>query len=161
MNYSLDVSIEYQKVKKKMLLFSLLFAFIFSLVIVSDALLIVTSGQNYTINLIISIIVSVIFIWFAIYFFTTIYKEIDKRYRFFKGYESGLKEQEEVDFISCDDEIAYVNGLYVYPLHVVYKNGLESQNKIIYSSVKLQYKNGDKLLITTYQRILIKIDLQK
>lgn len=161
MKYYLDVPYEYQKAKKKMLCFSLIFAFVFSLVILGDALLVIKSGQNYTINLIISIIISIIFIWFAIYFFTTIYQEICNRYRFFKSYESGLKEQEEIEFINCENELNYVNGLYVYPLHVIYKNGLESQNKIIYSSIKLPFKSGDKLMIKTYQRILIEAEIQK
>ena len=62
-------------------------------------------------------------------------------------------------FLASSDELAYVNGLYVYPLMVKYVSNLEEVEKIIYSFNKeINYEQGDKLTITTYQRIILKME---
>ena len=158
MNYSVDVNKEYQKAKSKFLRLALLFSFILTMVIVSDVLLILLSKDSYWIELLIAIILTILFTWFAIYFFTNIYTDINNRYRYFKGYESGLKPVDEVIFVEHSDYISYVNGLYVYPLMVKYVSNLAGTDKIIYSFEKLDLKKGDKLTITTYQRIILKAE---
>ena len=156
MNYQLDVSKGYQVSKKHFLLLSLLFSLIFTVVLISDVLLVVLSNENYIVALIISIVITVLFAWFAIYFFYNIYSDVNNEYRFYKGYESGLKEIGEVIYINQDTELTYINGLYAYPVHVAYLNGLEKTNKVIYTIEKLDYRQGDKLSIITYRRILVK-----
>ena len=157
--YQVDVNKEYQKAKSNFLRYSLLFSLIFSLVLVTDALLILFAGEDYQINLLITIIISILFLWFAIFFFTNIYQDINNRYRYFKGYDSGIKPTDEVIFLASSDELAYVNGLYVYPLMVKYVSNLEEVEKIIYSFDKeINYEQGDKLTITTYQRIILKME---
>ena len=156
MIYSVDVNDEYRKSKSKLLKYSLLFSFILTATLTADILLVVLSKENYVANLIITIVVTSLFSWFAIYFFTNIYNDINARYRYFKGYESGVKAIEEVQVIKKDDELIYVNGLYVYPLHIRYFDGLNVVKKVIYvlddSDI---YEPEEKLTITTYQRILI------
>ncbi|MBO4703894.1 MAG: hypothetical protein J5617_03625 [Bacilli bacterium] len=159
MNYQLDVSKGYQVSKKHFLLLSLLFSLIFTVVLISDVLLVVLSNENYIVALIISIVITVLFTWFAIYFFYNIYSDVNNEYRFYKGYESGLKEIGEVIYINQDTELTYINGLYAYPVHVAYINGLEKTNKVIYTIEKLDYRQGDKLSIITYRRILVKAEL--
>ena len=159
MNYQLDVSKGYQVSKKHFLLLSLLFSLIFTVVLISDVLLVVLSNENYLVALIISIVITVLFTWFAIYFFYNIYSDVNNEYRFYKGYESGLKEIGEVIYINQDTELTYINGLYAYPVHVAYINGLEKTNKVIYTIEKLDYRQGDKLSIITYRRILTKAEL--
>ena len=156
MIYSVDINEEYRKSRSKLLKYSLLFSFILTATLTADILLVVLSKENYVANLIITIVVTSLFSWFAIYFFTNIYSDINARYRYFKGYESGVKAIEEVQVIKKDDELTYVNGLYVYPLHIRYFDGLNVANKVIYvlddSDI---YEPEEKLTITTYQRILI------
>lgn len=162
MNYSLDVESEYKVVKSKLFRLSLLFASILTIVIVADVLLIKLSGEFYTPQLIIAIVISILFSWFAIYFFSNIYSEVNSRYRYFKGYESGLKPTEEVEFIKLSNEICFINGVYAYPLYVRYSQGLSKIDKVIFTfSNHLNYESGDKLTIVTYQRILIKADKHK
>lgn len=156
MNYQVDVSNEYQKAKSIFFRYSLGFSLLLTAVIVGDVLLIALANEDYLVNLIISIIITVLFTWVAIYFFTNIYSEINARYRYFKGYESGIHPTDEVIFIKKSDELSYINGLYAYPVAVRYISNLESQDKIIYTLDKdLDIAEGDKLTITTYQRILI------
>ena len=157
--YQVDVNKEYQKAKSNFLRYSLLFSLIFSLVLVTDVLLILFAGEDYQVNLLITIIISILFLWFAIFFFTNIYQDINNRYRYFKGYDGGIKPTDEVIFLASSDELAYVNGLYVYPLMVKYVSNLEEAEKIIYSFNKeINYEQGDKLTITTYQRIILKME---
>ncbi len=159
MKYSVDVGSEYQKIKSKFLSYSLLFTGIFTAVLVGDVLLVAFSGENYTVSLIIAIAITILFSWFAIFFFSNIYNEVNNRYRYFKGYDSGVKATEEVEIIKTGDELAYVNGLYVYPLFIRSYEGLEHKDRIIYSfENNLGYEVGDKLTITTYQRILIEAE---
>ena len=159
MNYQMDVSKGYQAAKKSLFRLSLLFSLLLSAVLIADVLLVALANENYLVNLIISIIITISFTWFAIYFFYNIYGDVNNEYRFYKGYESGLKEIGEVIYINQDTELTYINGLYAYPVHVAYINGLEKTNKVIYTIEKLDYRQGDKLSIITYRRILVKAEL--
>jgi hypothetical protein len=157
--YQVDVNQEYQKAKSKFLRYSLLFSFMFAAILTADTLLILLAGEDYQINLIITICISILFLWFAIYFFTNIYQDINNKYRYFKGYDSGIKPTDEVIFLEYSDEIAYVNGLYVYPIIVKYVSNLAGTDKIIYSfDNHFDLKEGDKLTFTTYQRIVLKME---
>ena len=159
MNYRVDVSYEYDKVKSKLFRLSLLFSIILTVVIVIDVLLVVLIKGDYLVPLIISIVITIIFSWFALFYFTNIYNEVNAQYRYYKGYASGIQSSDEVIFVKQGQELAYVNGLYVYPVSVIYVTNLDKQNKIIYSMEKdLEYVEGDKLTIETYQRILLKAE---
>lgn len=158
-SYSVDVTEEYQKAKKTFLIASLIFSSLFTIVLVIDILLVALANEEYQANLIISIVITSLFAWFAIYFFTNIYQDINNRYRYFKGYQSGEQSTDEVIVIDTRDDLTYVNGLYVYPLFVKYVSNLEGTEKIIYSSNKdLGLTKGDKLTVTTYRRILVKME---
>ena len=51
------------------------------------------------------------------------------------------------------------NGLYLYPVHVTYLDGLSRTSKVIYTLEKdLNFKKGDKLTVATYQRVIIKAE---
>ena len=159
MNYSVDVSNEYQKAKSRLFRYSLSFSLLLTALIVGDILLVVLANEEYLVNLIISIIITVLFTWMAIYFFTNIYSELNARYRYYKGYDSGIQSTDEIVIIKKSDELCYINGLYAYPLMVKYVSSLGEQDKIIYALDKdLDLMEGDKLTITTYQRILIKAE---
>lgn len=159
MNYNVDVKQEYEKARSIFLRWSLAFSCLFTFVIIADVILILLAGEYYTVNMVISIIITIIFVWIAIFFFTNIYGDINNRYRYFKGYESGLKSNEEVEFLRKSDELCYINGLYVYPVYVRYSVGLNKIDKVIFAfSNDINFEMGDELTITTYQRILIKVE---
>ena len=158
-NYSVDVGNELAKSKSTFLKSSLLFSLIFALVIIGDVLLVALANEDYLVNMIIAITISILFTWFAIYFFSNIYNDINSRYRYFKGFDSGLHPVEEVVLLKKSDDLCFVNGLYVYPLIVRYISNFSEQEKIIYTLSKdLDFVEGDKLTICTYQRILIKAE---
>lgn len=163
MSYEVDVQREYTLSKSRYLKVSLLFSSLFALVLISDTLLVLLSKENYTPYLIISIVISILFSWFAIYFFTNIYKDINSRYRYFQGYARGQQSEDEVIYEKLGKELELVNGLYVYPLKVKFISNLnEPEEKTIYSfSEDLHFKRGDKLTIKTYQRILISAESHK
>ena len=159
MTYSVDVSNEYQKAKSRLFRYSLAFSLLLTALLVGDVLLVVLANEEYLVNLIISIIITILFIWFAIYFFTNIYSELNAQYRYYKGYDSGIQSTDEIVVLKKSDELCYINGLYAYPLMVKYVSTLGEQDKIIYALDKdLDLLEGDKLTITTYQRILIKAE---
>lgn len=158
-NYCLDINLEYQKSKSIFFRWSLLFSIILSVVIISDVLLVALAGEDYQVNLIIAISITILFSWYAIYFFTTIYQEINGVYRYYKGYQSGLQSTDEVIVVEGLGEVEYVNGLYAYPFYVKYKTNLDGTDKIIYTTNKdLKISKDDKLTITTYRRILVKME---
>lgn len=159
MGYSLDIQYEYHKAKSVFLRLSLFFSSLFTLILIADVLLVSLAGEDYLPNLLISIILTILFVWFSIFFFTNIYGEVNNKYRFFKGYESGIKPTEEVEFLKKSDELCYINGVYAYPLYVRYAIGLDRQDKVIFTfNNNIEFEMGDKLTITTYQRILIKAE---
>ena len=159
MDYSVDVTYEYQKARSVFLKWSLLFSGVLTAVIVGNVLLVMLAGEYYTVNLVVSIIIIILFMWFAIYFFSNIYGDVNSRYRYFKGYESGIKPIEEVEFLKKSDELCYINGLYVYPVYVRYAIGLNRIDKVIFAfNNDIKFEMGDLLTITTYQRILLKAE---
>ena len=159
MLYSVDINEEYKKSRSKLIRYTLLFSLVLTVTLTADTLLVVLTKGNYIVSLIIAIAITSLFSWFAIYFFTNIYSEINARYRYFKSYDSGVKSVEEVQFISKDDGLCYVNGLYVYPIRIRSYDGLKVVDKLIYTlNENLDYKVYDKLTITTYQRILIEAE---
>ena len=162
MEYKVNVEDEFNKAKQTYFRFSLLFSIISIIVIGGDALLITLSKESYMVQYIIATIITILFGWYAIFFFSTIYRDINARYRYFKNYESGLKANDEVEFIRQDNELQLVNGLYVYPLYVKYFEGINTEEKIIFTLAdKINFQEGDKLTITTYQRVLIKAERHK
>ena len=162
MTYSVDVNHEYQIIKSKLFRLSLLFSCILASVILTDVLLVTLTKGNYLVSMIIAIVITILFSWFAIFFFTNIYSEVNAQFRYFKGYESGLKSVDEVEFVAQSKKLCYVNGLYVYALRVRFISNLEAKEKIIYTlKEKLNFQEGDKLTITTYQRILINAEKHK
>ncbi len=159
MNYSVDVKLEYQKARSSFMKWSLAFSSLLTLVLISDFLLVYLAGEYYTVNLVISIVVTILFAWIAIFFFGNVYSDVNSRYRYFRGYESGIQSNEEVEFLRKSDELCYINGLYVYPVYVRYAIGLNRIDKVIFAfDNKVDFEMGDKLTITTYQRILIKAE---
>ena len=158
MPYEVDVKYETKKSRDRFLKHSLLFSLILTIVIVADVLFITLSGEEFRPFMAVSIAITIIFSWYAIFFFTNIYTELNARYRYFKGYESGLKPVEEVVFLRKEKDLTNINGLYAYPLHVRYVSNLSYKDKIIYSFDEVNYNEGDKLTIETYQRILIKAE---
>ena len=162
MTYCVDTNEQYNVAKKKYLRYSLLFSGILTVVLIADTLLVLLAGENYTLNYILATIITVLFSWFAIYFFTTIYKDINFNYRYFKGIDSGLTQNGEVVFMNKENNLTQINGLYVYPLHVKYIDGLNEEEKIIFSiDENISFEEGDKLTISTYQRILLKAERHK
>ena len=159
MNYEVDVRYEYSQARSKFLRYSLLYSLLLTIVLVVDSILILLPGEEYTASYIIVTILTSLFACFSIYFFTNIYGDINSRYRYFKGYDSGLKPTEEVEFLKKSDELCFINGLYVYPVFVRYFIGINCQDKVIVCLKNdLKYEMGDKLTIVTYQRILIKAE---
>lgn len=162
MEYNVNVEDEFTKAKRIYFRFSLLFSLLSVIIIVNDTLLILLAKENYLVQYIIATVITILFGWYAIFFFTTIFKDINARYRYFRNYESGLKANDEVEFISKGDELQLVNGLYVYPLNLKYFEGINEEDKVIYSLTNdIHFQQGDKLTITTYQRILIKAERHK
>ena len=161
MSYEVDIANEYQQAKSKLFRHSLIFSSVLTLVIVGDVLLVALAGEEYRPQMAVSIAITIIFSWYAIFFFTNIYTELNARYRYFKGYDSGLKPVEEVIFQRKEKEMTSINGLYAYPLHVRYVTNLSYKDKIIYSLDDVNYEEGDKLTIETYQRILVKAERHK
>lgn len=159
MDYCLDVEFEYKKAKSILFRISLLFSIIFALIIIGDVLLIALAGEDYLVNYIIASIITVLFAWGAIFFFINIFNPKNLEYRYYKGFESGEKPVEEVEFLKKSNELSYINGLYVYPIYVRYMIGLNRQDKVIFvHDNNLPYEMGDRLTITTYRRILVKAE---
>ena len=162
MSYSVDTKEQYNLAKKKYLRYSLLFAGILTVVLIADTLLVALAGENYTCNYLLATIITILFSWFTIYFFTTIYKDINYSYRYFKSIDSGLTQNGEVIYLSKENNLCQINGLYVYPLHVKYIEGINEEEKIIFSiDENINFDKGDKLTISTYQRILLKAERHK
>lgn len=159
MNYSVDINNELKETKSKLLRHSLVFAVILTITLISDVLLVGLANEEYAVNLIVAMVISILFIWYSVFFFVNIYQDINAKYRYYKGYESGLKSKDEIEFINKDTAPEFINGLVVYKVHARFIDGLSKEEKTIYTlNENLPFVKGDKLSITTYQRILVEAE---
>lgn len=159
MIFNLDVKVKFFEAKSNMQKNVFFFASIFSIVLIVIILLVALSSNEYMINLIFTIIISILFACFAIFEATVIYPILFNRLRFFSGYFSGKKIEDIVMIKSINKHNDQINDLDVYEIIVDVFDGLDISEKRIYSLENFSFDLKKKYKVETYQRILIKAEI--
>lgn len=158
MIFSLDIKTNFINAKNKMVKNVFIFALLLSITIIADTLLITYSTNEYLINLIFTVLISILFSFYVIFDLTIIYPKLNNELRFFKGYFSGEKNSDIVFVNSFSESKTIMNGLESYKVNITVVDGLLKEEKSIFVFSKFNFSKNKKYKIETYQRIITKIE---
>ena len=139
----------------------LLFLFATFVALTLVLVLMLTSGQNYVLELIFTILISIAYLIYLIYYFTVIRRCISAELRLFEGASKTELSEENVELISLSDEVKEYNGLEYYVLEAKVKENLKDEVKIFYVPKRFEFKNKQKAMLFTYGSIVINVEYRK
>lgn len=145
------------KKRRHFILFILSTMFAFALVI----LLMLTSKQNYVLELIFTILISVSYLIYVVFYFTIIRRVLQADIRFFEGAIKAELSEYDVEIQSVSEEIKEYNGREYYVLEARVDENLKEEDKIFYVPTKFSFKKNQKAKIQVYGSIVINVELRK
>jgi hypothetical protein len=157
----IDVKTEatkYQTLQKR---YWLVFLIALALFLGALTLLIIYSPTNYGVALWISIILSTLFLWGALYFFSGPYQSVAKRSRFFCHALQGLKSEEDVVIASIgSDEGVSKEGIPATLLTASFQEDGKTYERSFYllSSIPA-LKVGERIRATSFASVLLSYEV--
>ena len=145
------------KKRRHFILFLLSTIFSFALVLI----LMLTSKQKYVLELIFTILVSVVYLFYAIFYFTVIRRCLQAELRFYEGASKAELSEYDVEIRSISEKVKEYNGLEYYVLEAKVDENLKEEDKIFYVPSKFSFKKNQKAVLYVYGSIVIKVELRK
>ena len=145
------------KSRRHFILFILSTMFAFALVI----LLMLTSKQKYILELIFTILISVSYLIYLVFYFTVIRRVLHADMRFFEGASKAELSEYDVEIQSISEEIKIYNGREYYVLEAKVDEYLKEEDKIFYVPTKFSFKKNQKAKIQVYGSVVINVELRK
>ena len=124
-------------------------------------LLMLTSKQKYVLELIFTILISVAYLIYVVFYFTVIRRVIKADLRFFEGASKAELSEYDVEIQSISEEIKEYNGREYYVLEARVDENLKEEDKIFYVPSKFSFKKDQKARIYVYGSIIINVELRK
>ncbi len=154
-----DIDLKLKEEKKKYITLLLLFVIV-SIIVLSIVLtLLLTSSDNYTLVMIINMVITIIYLWFTMFYFININPSIRAKYLFFKNYNQGEVEKKIVTYISKKEETKKRN-LFV----ILHKVSFIESGKTYYRDIYLfeennvSFKKDRSYRVYLYKNVLIKFE---
>ena len=145
------------KKRRHFILFLLSTIFAFALVLI----LMLTSKQKYVLELIFTIFVSVVYLFYAIFYFTVIRRCLQAELRFYEGASKAELSEYDVEIQSISEKVKEYNGLEYYVLEAKVDENLKEEDKIFYVPSKFSFKKNQKAVLYVYGSIVINVELRK
>ena len=123
--------------------------------------LMLTSKSNYTLELIFTILISVIYLIYLVFYFTVIRRVIYADVRFFEGLSKAELSEYDVEILSMSDEIKEYNGREYHLLEAKVFENLKEEVKNFYLPSKFAYKKNQKAHFYVYGSVVINVELRK
>ncbi|MCI2069095.1 MAG: hypothetical protein LKJ88_05920 [Bacilli bacterium] len=152
----LDSKKEEAEAKQKKDRFLSLFVLVSFLVLTGLTLGIIYSPEDYLLLEIVMILLLTIYLWLTIYFFSSPYRALKKRYLFFLESKEGIKEEEEVEVLGLEkDQTLTKDGLTAYLL----KGQIKEKDKVYPRDIYLLTEEdnllpGMKIKAVTFNNVL-------
>ncbi len=145
------------KKRRHFILFILSTMIAFALVI----LLMLTSKQKYVLELIFTILISVAYLVYLVFYFTVIRRVLIADIRFFEGASKAELSEYDVEILSISENIKEYNGREYYVLEARVDENLKEEDKIFYLPSKFSFKKNQKASIQVYGSVVINVELRK
>ena len=139
----------------------LLFLFSTIITITLVVVLMLTSKSHYALELVFTILISVIYLIYLIFYFTVIRRVLSADLRFFEGANKNEKSKYDVEILSMSDEIKEYNGREYYLLEAKVYENLKDEVKNFYLPAKFSFKKDQKARLYVYGSIVIDVELRK
>lgn len=139
----------------------LLFLFSTIIAITLVIVLMLTSKQNYILELIFTILISIAYLIYLIFYFTIIRRVLSADLRFFEGAGKNEQSEYDVEILSMSDEIKEYNGREYYLLEAKVNENLKDEVKNFYLPSKFAFKKNQKARLYVYGSIVINVELRK
>lgn len=133
-------------------------ATIFAITLV--AILMITSGEKYVLELIFSLLISIAYLLYLVFFFSVIRVKVNNELRFYDGASKVELNKIECKLTKILEDKKENNGLeyYVLEASVIQKFNEDSKNFLI--TKKFNFKENQKAILYTYGSVVIKVELK-
>ncbi len=139
----------------------LLFLFSTILTITLVVVLMLTSKSRYILELVFTILISIAYLIYLIFYFTVIRRVLSADLRFFEGANKNEHSEYDVEIVSMSDEIKEYNDREYYLLEAKVFENLTEEVKNFYLPAKFSYKENQKARLHVYGSIVIQVELRK
>lgn len=153
----IDVKTEAKKYQTLQKMYWALFVIVLALFAGALTLVIVYSPANYGAALWLSIILSTLFIWGVLYFFSGPYQAVAKRSRFYSQALQGLKSEEEVVLVSIGvNEGVSKEGIPATLLTASFQENGKTYYRSLYLFLPVpSLKVGERIRATSFANVLL------
>ena len=145
------------KSRRHFILFILSTLFTITLV----AILMITSTDKYALELIFSILISIAYLLYLIYYFTVIRRCLNAELRFFEGVSKAELSEYNVELNSISEEVKEYNGREYYVLDAKVIESLKEEDKIFYLPKTFSFKKRQRAVLYVYGSIVINVEIRK
>ena len=131
------------------------------LIIFIDVILMLTSKDNYIVELVLTIIFSAAYFVYLVFYFTVIKRCLNAELRFFEGVKKSELSEVYCEAQSISDDVKEYNGLEYYVVEAIVDENLKKEDKIFYAPQKFKFKKNEKLIFHTFGSIIINVETRK
>lgn len=124
-------------------------------------ILMITSKRPYVIELIFTVLVSVIYLIYVVFYFTVIRRCLQADLRFFEGASKAELSKYDVEITSLSEEVKEYNGREYYVLEAKVDENLKEEDKIFYVPTRFTFKDKQKAKLEVFGSIVINVELRK
>ena len=124
-------------------------------------ILMLTSKLNYVVELVFTILISIAYLFYLIFYFTVIRRIIKADLRFFEGAAKTELSEYDVEILSIGKEIKNYNDREYYVLEAKVKESLKDEEKIFYLPNTFAYKKSQKAKLYVYGSVVISVEMKK
>lgn len=126
-------------------------------IVILDACLLATSKNNYVLEAIFTIIFTIAYLFFLIFYFTTLRKNIMSELQFYEDANKAELIEVRVSLIEFEKETKINNGLEYFILKAVVKENLEDTERLFLVPSKFTFKKNEKAILKTFGRVVLEV----
>lgn len=131
------------------------------LVLTLDAVLMATSKDSYVLELVFTIILTVIYFVFLIFYFSVLRKRIMSELNFYSAASEGELNTVHVELIEFNEETKINNGIEYYVLKALTLKELKDDECYFYAPKRFEFKKNQKATLKTFGSVIIEVEEEK
>lgn len=123
--------------------------------------LMLTSKDNYILELIFTILVSIAYLIYVTFYFTVIRRVFKNELRFYEGVKNSELSLVYCELIKVSEDVKEYNGREYYVLDAKVNENLKDEDKIFYLPKQFSFKKNQKATLQVFGSIIINVELRK
>lgn len=155
MTFLIDIDDKFNEISYLKKKHKLLFICASILIVIFDGILLSTSKENYILNMIFSIILTIAYFFYLIFYFSILRIKIFDEYRLFSSLEKKVFCEDKCEFIEYEDKKEISNGIEYFVLNMNVLNNLENVVKKFYVLEKFPFKKNKKYQINYFGKVIV------